>query len=336
MSNPVLVELTRGPLVESMHTGAFAVAGPTGDVLLSVGDVTRPVYPRSAIKPLQALALLETGAADRWQLEDADIAIACASHSGSARHTERVRAMLARAGLAPAALGCGAHPPGDEQAGRQLILTGTRPDQLHNNCSGKHAGMLLTAAHLGEPMADYWQVEHPVQKRIRTILEGLCARGLGPEVTGIDGCSVPNWAVPVADLARAFAAFATGEGPGAAHFASAQRIMKACWAAPDMVGGDGRLDTEVMRRLPNEVVLKTGAEGVYAAALPQAGLGIALKIDDGARRAAEALVLAIMAHIVPKARHLVPSATIRNVRGFEVGETRITPAVQVALEGLRV
>lgn len=335
MTSPVLVELTRGPLVESRHRGAFAVCGPTGEPLVAAGDVLRPAFPRSAIKMLQGLALVETGAADRWQLTEAEIAVACASHSGSERHTETVRRMLGRAGLDASALGCGPHPPSDSAALRSILLAGREPDALYNNCSGKHAGMLLTAAHMGEPVDGYWQPTHPVQARIKAMIEPLVGRGLGAEVSGVDGCSVPNWAMPVADLARGLAAFATGEGPGAAHKASAQRIMAACWAEPDMVGGRGRLDSEVMRRLPGEVILKTGAEGVYAAALPRAGLGIAVKIDDGARRAAEALVMAILAHVLPKARHLLPPSTIRNYRGFGVGETRVTAEVQVALEAMR-
>lgn len=335
MSNPILVELTRGPLVESVHRGAFAICRANGKPLVAVGDVLRPVFPRSAIKPLQALALVESGAAARYGLTDEEIALACASHSGAERHVVTARGMLARAGLDAGALGCGAHAPADSAAERALLLAGQEPNALHHNCSGKHAGMLLTAAHLGESIEEYWSAEHPVQKRIRALIEPLLGRGLGAEVTGIDGCSVPNWAMPVADLARAYAAFATGEGPGAAHRDSAERIMAACWAAPDMVGGRGRLDSEVMRRLPGEVIIKTGAEGAYIAALPRAGLGIALKIDDGARRAAEALVLALIAHVLPQARHVVPAGVIRNFRGLAVGETRVTAEVQVALEGMR-
>lgn len=336
MANPIVVELTRGGLVESTHRGAFAISGPTGEPLVALGDIVRPVYPRSAIKPLQALALIETGAADRWQLGAAEIALACASHSGSSEHTDLARAMLQRGGLDAGALGCGAHVPTDDAAARQLTVAGQSPSPLHNNCSGKHAGMLLTALHCGEAIEEYWSPQHPVQVRIRSLIEPLLGRGLGPEVMGIDGCSVPNWAMPVGDLARAFAAFGTGAGPGIAHKGSAQRIMAACWAHPEMVGGKGRLDTEIMRRLPGEVLMKTGAEGANAVALPRAGIGIALKIDDGARRAAEALVLALIAHLLPKARHLVPGAAIRNFRGAEVGETRITPDVTVALEGLRL
>lgn len=336
MVNPPVVELTRGALVESVHRGAVAISGPTGEPLLALGDVGRPVYPRSAIKPLQALALIETGAADRWRLGADEIALACASHAGSTAHTDLARAMLQRGGLGENALGCGAHAPSDDAAARQLAMAGQAPGALHNNCSGKHAGMLLTALHCGDAIEAYLDPGHAVQVRIKSLIEPLVGRGLGADVTGIDGCSAPNWAMPVADLARAFAAFATGEGPGAAHKISAQRIMAACWAHPEMVGGKGRLDTEVMRRLPGEVLMKTGAEGAYAVALPLAGIGIALKIDDGARRAAEALVLALIAHLLPKARHLVPSPVLRNFRGLEVGETRITPEVSVALEGLKL
>ena len=332
MANPVVIEVTRGALTESVHSGAVAVARATGERVFELGDVGRPVFPRSAIKPLQCLPLIETGAADRFGFGAAEVALACASHAGTERHAGLAAAMLARAGLTADALGCGAHAPSDEAAEAKLVREGKRPTALHNNCSGKHAGMMATAIHCGDPPAGYWRPDHPAQVRIRRTLEELIGRPLGSDVVAVDGCSAPNWAVPLADLARAFAQFVTGEGAGAGHRVAAERIAAACWEAPDLVAGDGRLDTEVMRRLPGEVLMKTGAEGVYCAALPKLGLGVALKVDDGAKRAAEALIMSIIAHLLPSARPLVPGGVLKNWRGLIVGEIRVAPAFLAALD----
>jgi len=334
VANPVVVEVRRGALTESFHRGAVAIVRASGEAVLELGDTGRPVFPRSAIKPLQCLPLIETGAADRFGFGAAEIALACASHAGSEQHVALAASMLARAGLDVAALACGAHPPSEVSADRELYHAGRRPTALHNNCSGKHAGMLATAVHCGEAPDGYWQPEHPVQVRIRRTLEDLLGRELGASVLAVDGCSAPNWAVPVRDLARAFAQFAVGEGAAAPHRVAAERIMTACWQAPDLVAGEGRLDTEAMRRLPEEVLMKTGAEGVYCAAVPKLGLGIALKIDDGAKRAAEALVAHLVAHFIPKAVSLVPSGVMRNWRGLTVGEIRPSAALMTALRSV--
>lgn len=334
MADPALIELTRGPLVESAHRGAVAVASAKGEVVFEFGDTARPIFPRSAVKALQALLLIGSGAADRFGYGDAELALTCASHGGTKRHVAVAAGMLAKAGLSPSALACGSHWPIDEEAARALVRAGSVPSPLHNNCSGKHAGMLASAVHLGEPVASYWRPDHPVQLRIRRTLEGLLGRELGAEVTGIDGCSAPNWAIPLADLARAFAQFATGEGGGAAHRDAARRLMAACWAEPELVGSQGRLDTEVMRRLPGDVFLKAGAEGVYCAALPRAGLGAALKIADGGKRAAEAAIMHVIARLLPKAGHLVGRGVLQNVRGLEIGQVQPGAEFRRALDAL--
>jgi L-asparaginase II len=334
MADPVLIELTRGPCVESVHRGALAVATATGDLVLSLGDIARPIFPRSAVKALQALSLIESGAADRFGYGDSELALACASHSGTERHVAVVEGMLTKAGLDSAALACGVHWPADEEAARRLARAGARPNALHNNCSGKHAGMLATAVHSGEAVEGYWRPDHPVQLRIRHTLEGLLGRELGPDVAGIDGCSAPNWAIPLTDLARAFAQFGVGEGAAAAHREAGQRLMTACWAEPDLVAGRGRLDTEVMCRLPNEVFLKVGAEGAYCAALPLLGVGVALKIEDGGKRAAEALIMHLLGCLVPKADRLVTHGVLENVRGLAIGEIRPAEEFRTALATL--
>src|SRR5205814_4169604 len=216
MRNPVLIELTRGALIESRHAGAVAVVRADGEIVAAVGDVAAPIFPRSAIKPLQAIPLVETGAADHFGFGPPEIALASASHSGTQAHTALVRSMLARAGLSPDALACGVHEPLDPATARAMIRSGAAPTALHHNCSGKHAGMLATAVHKDEPADGYWRPDHPVQARIASILEELAGVRLSSEVRGTDGCSVPNWAMPLSGLAQAFARLTTGEGLGAA------------------------------------------------------------------------------------------------------------------------
>lgn len=334
MRNPILIELTRGALVESTHAGVLALARPDGSLAASLGDMEAPVFPRSAIKPLQALPLLESGAADRFGFGASEIALACASHSGTLRHAALVESVLARAGLTPAALGCGAHEPMDAAAARALIRSGAAPSALHHNCSGKHAGMLATAVHMGEPVDGYWRPDHPVQLRIRAVLEDMTGCRLDADVCGIDGCSVPNWAIPPAALATAFARLATGHGLPPDRARAAVRIAQACWAEPELVAGPGRLDTVMMARLGGEVLMKSGAEGVYCGAMPRRALGFALKIDDGAKRGAEAVVGELIGRLFPAARGLGPDTTLRNWRGLEVGQVRPSAALAALLTAL--
>lgn len=336
MANPILIELTRGPLVESWHRGAIAIAAPSGALALQLGDVERPVYPRSAVKAVQALPLIESGAADRFGFGPAEIALACGSHAGTELHTQLAAAMLERAGLSADALGCGAHPPLGATAANQLIARGIAPTQLHNNCSGKHAAMLATAVHLSEPIEGYWEPTHPVQARVHKVMAELSGEPLGPEVTGTDGCSVPNWAMPLKTMARLFARLATGEGLKPVRRAAVARLLKACWECPELVAGKGRADTVVMRALPGQVFMKTGAEGVYCGAFPELGLGFALKIDDGAKRAAAGTAMALVERFYPAARGLMPYGPIRTWRGVEVGAVRSGAALEEALARVKV
>lgn len=329
--NPVLVEVTRGPLVECRHRGTVAVATAGGDLVLELGDVHAPVFPRSAIKPLQALPFIETGAADRYGFEKRHIALAAASHSGTRAHVTAAGEMLAALGLVESLLHCGSHVPRDEEEQRALLRAGAKPTQLHHNCSGKHAAMLATACHLGEPAGSYEQTDHPVQERIRQLLEDLGGAPIGADVCGIDGCSVPNWAMPAASLARAYARFCTGEGLGVKRAAAARRIMDAARCEPDYLAGPNRLDTRVQRMFGGAAFIKTGAEGAYAGAFPEAGLGFALKIDDGAGRAAEAVVSMLIEAFVAGARGKLPCKSLKNAQGKDVGVIRPSPLVAVAL-----
>jgi L-asparaginase II len=329
--NPVLIEVTRGPLVECRHRGVVAVADASGALVLELGDVRRPVFPRSAVKPLQALPFIETGAADRYKFNDRQIALAAASHSGTRAHVETARDMLAAIGLDEKLLHCGTHLPRDEDEQRALLKADAKPSVLHHNCSGKHAAMLATACHLGEPVATYEQAAHPVQERIRAVLEDMGGDAIGADVCGIDGCSVPNWAMPAQNLARAYARFATGAGLVPSRAAAARRIMAAALSAPDFLAGEKRLDTRVLKLFGCKAFIKTGAEGAYAGVFPQAGLGFALKIDDGATRAAEAIVCLLVEAFVPEAKGQLALKTQKNAQGKDVGVIRPSPLVAVAL-----
>jgi L-asparaginase II len=333
MANPVLVEVIRGPLVESRHRGAVAVSDVEGHSIFTVGDVTAPVFPRSAVKALQALPLIEHGAADRFGLSEEELALACASHSGEAAHVAGVERMLAKVGLKPSDLRCGAHWPIAQAAAAAVARSGA-PTPLHNNCSGKHAGFLCVARALGVDHGDYWRREHPVQRLVRSALEDFTGAALGEAVCAIDGCSVPTWAVPLRNLAHGFAKFGSGGGISPGRAAAAARLRQACANRPWYVAGTDRFCTEIMQLLGERVFVKTGAEGVYCAALPQQGLGIALKCDDGASRAAQAIMATVIARFLPLAaneraalaRFVAPR--LRNWNGFEIGRVEATDALR--------
>ena len=332
MTNPILVEVLRGFMVESRHRGAAVVADADGAQVFAVGEVATPVFPRSAIKALQALPLVETGAADRYGLGDEELALACASHSGEAAHIAGVERMLAAAGLDASALRCGPHWPISQPAAAALARTGA-PSALHNNCSGKHAGFLCLACAMGVDTSEYCRPQHPVQRLVRAALEDLTGAVLGEEVCAIDGCSVPTWAVPLQNLAVGFARFGTGHGLGRERAKAAARLRNACANKPWYVAGTGRFCTEIMQRFGVRVFVKTGAEGVYCGALPELGLGIALKCDDGAARAAQAIMAALIARLLPldaadrAALEPLLQPVLRNWNGIEVGTLRVTAAI---------
>lgn len=292
-----MVEVSRSDMVESYHRGAAAVVDADGRVVAAWGAIERPVYARSAVKPLQALPLIESGAADRFGLGHAEIALACASHSGEPEHVKTVADWLARIGLGCQNLECGPHPPLSEQATAELLRAGGAPSALHNNCSGKHAGFLSTAVHLGEPTRGYTRTDHPVQRRLRTLLEDMTGTRLTDAPTGIDGCGIPVIAMSLRTTASAMARLACPTTLPAARAVAANRIIEAMAVAPFMVAGSGRFCTEVMQLTGAKALVKTGAEGVFTVALPEKGLGVALKIDDGGKRAAEVAIAALMLHL---------------------------------------
>jgi L-asparaginase II len=317
--------VTRGSLVEN------------GTLLLALGDVARPIFPRSAVKAMQAIPLIESGAADAFGLGEEELAVACASHSGEAVHLAAVRKLLAKSGLDESLLACGAHWPIGENASRELTRADRNPTPIHNNCSGKHAGMLAVARHLGIATRGYERPDHPVQEEIRRILSETCRVRLERDAMGIDGCSIPTFAFPLQGLATGFARLATGKGLSASRAGAARRLMKACFAHPVLVAGEGRFDTTVMRGLPRVVFAKGGAEGVHCASLPERGIGIAVKVDDGAKRGAETTLAHVIATLVPGADRVLSNhlrGELRNWHGAKVGQLRPSPALEQGLAAL--
>ncbi|MCR4283669.1 MAG: asparaginase, partial [Bauldia sp.] len=232
MTNPVLVEVTRGPLVESRHRGAIVVVDAGGQRRAAIGDVEQAIFPRSAVKALQALPLVESGAADRYGFGAAELALACSSHNGEPRHVETATRMLAAAGRGGADLECGPQIPSDRAAADALVRAGKRPSPLHNNCSGKHAGFICFACHSGFEVKGYVDPDHPVQREIAATLEAMTGSRLGPDVRGVDGCSIPTWAIPLDRLALAFTRLVTGKGLSPLRAAAARRLVDACAAEP--------------------------------------------------------------------------------------------------------
>lgn len=310
--NPVLVEAWRGNIVESAHRGAFAVLDSHGGVRAALGDIDRPVFPRSAVKVMQALPLVASGAAERFGLSDAELALACASHNGEPAHVAAAEAMLAKAGLDAAALECGAHWPYREAFQRQMAAHGQTPTALHNNCSGKHSGFVCLACDMhgrekgGESLrgflSGYVQPEHPVMREVSAALQAATGWDLAKSARGVDGCSIPAHALPLKNLALAFARVAGGVGLSPEHARAAKRLREAVARAPFFTSGTGKFDARVMTRFGERVYCKVGAEGVHCAALPERGLGIAIKMDDGnTSRACEVVLAALLQRLLPLA-----------------------------------
>jgi L-asparaginase II len=329
LANPILVEITRGDLVESVHRGAFAICDAKGKLVFALGDVEQPIYPRSSLKPVQALPLVESGAADAFGLSDEELALACASHSGEPMHTIQVAAWLERIGCTEQDLACGAHPVRYEPVWEDMIKRGEKPTRIHNNCSGKHTGFLTVARHWDIATKGYEQHDHPVQQAVAKALSELS--GVSELPWGIDGCTAPNFALPIAGFARALAKLADPRGLPAPRANAAHRLVRAMIAHPELVAGTGRACTVLMRACNGRAALKTGAEGYFAGMIPQAGLGIALKIDDGAGRASETVIAAILDKLGllgnDKAAREILRAPVINTRGQIAGERRPAPAL---------
>ncbi|MCV3269945.1 asparaginase [Roseobacter sinensis] len=319
-----MVEVWRGDFLESAHAGHAVVCDASGQIVDAWGDADAVVLPRSSAKMIQAVPLITSGAADAAGLTPAHLALACASHNGAAIHTDRVADWLKTLDLDDDALRCGPQMPDNRDAREGLIRAHIAPCQMHNNCSGKHTGFLTLAKHLGAG-PEYIDAAHPVQVAVRDAFEA--ATGETSPGFGIDGCSAPNFACSLHGMARAMAQFAAAP-PDSAE----ARLHEAMRLHPDLVAGEGRACTELMRAMDGKVAIKTGAEAFFTAILPEQKLGIALKIVDGSTRASECVIAAILVKLgVLAADHPATckrmNAPILNRRKIQTGWIRPTAAL---------
>jgi len=337
------IETVRGRTVESRHQVSAAVVGADGALVSSTGDPDLVTYWRSCAKPIQVLPLLTEGAADALGVDDAEIAVACASHNGEPRHLEVVEGLLRKAGCGEGDLACGPHPSLSPAVARDMAARGEEPRRIHSNCSGKHAGMLALARHRGWPTLDYRKPEHAVQRRVLrevALWTGLPEARLGQ---GTDGCGVVSFALPLRNMALAYArlgscADSRGGGPWVAggggvssathdpqpddRSDAARRVINAITADPFLIAGTGRLCTEVAAGSGGRVLAKIGAGGVYCALVPEARLGLALKVEDGDDESARVALLAVLDALVPgvvRVPESFRSPVHRNTLGEEVG-----------------
>jgi L-asparaginase II len=319
-----MAEIWRGPFLESIHHGHAVVCDASGTIVEAWGDPQAVVMPRSSSKMLQALPLITSGAADAARLWPEHLALSCASHQGAAIHTDRVRGWLDHIGCTVDDFRCGPQEPADIPARDALIRVGAAPCQIHNNCSGKHAGFLTLNRHL-RGGSEYIDPDHPVQRACLEAFEEVT--GESSPGYGIDGCSAPNFATSLHGMARAMAFFAAARDGGTAQQSAAARLVQAMTAYPELVAGEGRACTALMRAMDGRVALKTGAEAFFIAIIPERKLGVALKITDGTTRGAECAIAAILVRLgVLAADHPATrtylNAPILNRRGIETGTIR--------------
>lgn len=318
-----MLEVWRGGLLENVHQGHAVVCDAKG-VVAAWGNPQAVIFPRSSAKMIQALPLIETGAADLCGLSDRHLALACASHEGADLHVGMAGRWIADLGLTEADLRCGAHEPDNKAERDRLIRAGEKPCQLHNNCSGKHSGFLTVTQHL-KAGPEYVEIDHPLQQAIRDATEETTGETVAG--WGVDGCSAPNFAMSLEGLARAMAAYANARDGNGARESAMHRLTRAMASHPELVSGEGQTCTELMRAMGGRVAVKLGADGVYVAILPEKGFGVALKIVDGNARARDAAITMLLCHLgALDPAHPVAvkrqSAALRNWRGLHTGGLR--------------
>ena len=317
MNNPLIVKVTRGSNIESVHLVDVALVDGTGNLIEGWGESSRPTLPRSSLKPVQATPLVAEGVADSEGLGAEQLAVACSSHSGEAAHVQVVDRWLERLGFSHNVLECGAHVPSNADAARELVLSGVEPDSRHNNCSGKHTGFVSLSKHFDLDVSGYISPEHPVMKRFITpAIEDFCRIDLSDQVPGVDGCGVPVWSIPLDHLAGGWSQLrARGSG---------RRLLQAMIEEPFLVAGTGRACTRLMEAAAGDAAVKTGAEGVFCGVDLREGFAFALKARDGQARAAEVAAEWVLDRLgcidfnVPKA--------LQNWAGTNVGEIRVSPS----------
>ena len=328
LSYELLVEVTRNGTVESRHFGAAVVCDVKGDVVASWGDIESLIFPRSALKPMLAIQLVESGASAQYALNDAELSLACSSHQGEEMHQNLVRSWLSRLGLTEEDLACGPVLPEHTESAHQLLASGQQGCRIHHNCSGKHTGLLTTALHLDMPLDGYHQIEHPLQQLSLETLSDLAGIDLKQYPIGTDGCGLPAPTMPLLQLGRAIARFANPVDLSDYRAQAIYRLHEAITNEPLYIAGRGTVVSELNEVTKGAVLAKTGAEGVLIAALPERGLGIALKIADGSNRARSVAICAILDHLGALSddekdqlqAHISP--TLVNSRSLTVGEIR--------------
>lgn len=325
-----MAEVWRGDLLESVHSGHAVICDENGEVLEAWGDPSALIYPRSSCKMIQALPLIESGAANAFGLNAEHLALSCASHNAAEIHTSRVNAWLSDLGLSDDDFRCGPQLPPDIDARNRLIRAREEPCQVHNNCSGKHAGFLTLSKHIGGG-AEYVEIDHPIQVFIKSAFEETT--GENSPLWAIDGCSAPNHACTVKGLASAMAGFASAKARSDARSNAMVQLTEAMMAHPELVAGEGRACTALMRACEGRAAVKTGAEAVFIAILPELKLGVALKIIDGATRASECAITSILVKLgVLDANHPVAqeygTPFQKNRRGLVTGQIRPAAALQ--------
>ncbi|MGH9318149.1 MAG: asparaginase [Thermoanaerobaculia bacterium] len=342
---PVLARVLRGDRIESVHRGDVAVVDEDGRLLACAGSPETCIYVRSAAKPFQAMPLLEAGGERTFRLGSDEIALLCASHGGEPRHVRVARRLLSRGRFRVRDLACGAHLPMHEPSARAMVARGQRPTALHNNCSGKHAGLLLACRLFDFDPAGYWKPMHAIEQKVLDRISDYCETPSHRIGIAVDGCSLPVFFLPLSALARGYARLLSRQrrGEAAGEAAVRARICRAMWESPAMVAGLGRFTTDFLDAGGGRWIGKEGAEGVYAIGIrsPAAdgkSIGIAFKVEDGSSRARDAVALDILERLgwlsAAARRSLSPhrSPVVRNVRGAAVG--RIEAVVALAGEAV--
>lgn len=338
--NPIIVEVIRGRQTESRHSGAICVCNPNGDTIYSVGDVETAIYPRSAVKAIQGINAVESGAVKAFGLNEKEIAVMCSSHSGEEEHIKTVRKILKKAEIDESELECGKHWSSERKVmigqARQFEET---PPAVYNNCSGKHAGFLITAKYLGMETKGYVNVNHPIQKQVAKIMGEVMGVEINSEKCGTDGCSIPTYAVSLKAMATGFARLVSGERMPTERTKAVKQIVSACVNEPYYVAGTGRFCTKYMENGKGELFAKTGAEGVFCGGLVNQKLGISLKCDDGATRASEIAMAAItwkMMEQENKMKDKVKDMMQKNLRNWNRIETgKMIPVFDSAFQNLK-
>lgn len=324
--NPILVESTRGDMVENIHRGSIAISDSSGKILAAWGDIDLPRYVRSTVKLMQTVSLVESGAVEHFGLTSKEIALSCASHSGETFHTQGVAEWLNTLGLDQNALKCGNHRPLNSSTYKQILRHGEEISPLHNPCSGKHASFLTQTIFGDEPIEEYNLLESPVQQRCLKVTEDIMQADSSYYPKALDGCNVPAISFTLKDLAYGMARF----NPRAVGFTkkrrlAMQRVLEALREKPEMISGTGKFDTEVIRITSGEIFTKVGSDGMYVATLPEKGIGIALKIDDGNLGAATVAMGTILSHYIkltpPQLARLLPfiEPVQKNQMGIDTG-----------------